>query len=321
MDINAATMSGLFRSFSTAFNKGMLAAPSDYKQISMVAPSGTATTTYAWLGQFPRMREWIGPRVIQRLAVHGYSIMNRDFEDTKEVDRNTIEDDQYGVYGPLFEAMGQAAAELPDELIFGLLSAGFTTACYDGQPFFDADHPVGDGVNAPIVTVANTDAVAGNGAPWYLLDTSRALKPLIYQPRVAPVLTRMDREQDENVFMLNKFLYGTRARGNAGYGLWQLAWGSMQPLTPDSYGTARAAMQAQVGDAGRLLGVKPDTLVVPPSLEEAGRTILVAQRDQYGATNVWAGSAKLLVTPWAATVAPIVPAAGQTAGGGPFILG
>lgn len=320
MDINPASMSALFRGFTTSFNKGMLSAPSDYKTISMVAPSGASSTTYAWLGQTPRMREWIGPRVVSKLAVNGYTITNRDFEDTHEVDRNTIEDDQYGVYGPLFEEMGKSAAELPDELIFGLLSSGFSAICYDGQPFFDTDHPVGlDGLG-PVVTVANTDPVAGTGPAWFLLDTSRAIKPMIYQPRIAPILTKLDREGDENVFMLNKYIYGTRARGNAGFGLWQLAWGSTQPLTPDSYGAARTAMQSQVGDNGRLLGIKPDVLVISPALEAQGRQILIADRDQYGAANIWFGSAKLLVSPWLSANAPLMPAGGQ-AGGGPIIFG
>ena len=318
MQINAETMAGLFRSYNTSFNKGMLSAPSDYKKISMIAPSGAAENTYAWLGQFSRMREWVGPRVIQKLMAHGYSIRNRDFEDTKEINRNTIEDDQYGLYGPVFQEMGKAAGELPDELVFGLLTSGFTTQCYDGQNFFDTDHPIGDTANPTYV--ANTDAVPGNGPAWFLLDISRALKPTIYQDRIPPVLTRLDRENDENVFFDNKYLYGTRARGNAGFGLWQLAWGSTQALTPGNYGAARAAMQSQVGDAGRLLGIKPGLLVVPPSLEAAGRTILVADRDQYGAANIWEGSAELLVSPWVMPNAPLVPAGGQ-AGGPGFILG
>ena len=320
MQINTENMGGLFRTFSTAFNKGMTAAKSEYKSISMVAPSSASETTYAWLGQFPRMREWIGPRVINRLAVHGYSIRNRNFEDTKEIDRNTIEDDEYGIYGPVFEEMGKAAGELPDEIIFGLLLGGFTTPCYDGQPFFDPEHPVGDGSPQGTAMVANTDAQAGNGPAWFLLDTSRAIKPMIYQPRINPILVRKDREEDDNVFMMNRYLYGTRARANGGFGLWQLAWGSMGPLTSDTYAAARAAMQAQVGDGGRLLGVMPDTLVISPVLEQAGRQIVVADRDQYGATNVWAGSAKLITTPWVQPNAPLFQPGGQ-AGGPQFLFG
>ena len=33
-------------------------------------------------------------------------------------------------------------------------------------------------------------------------------------------------ETDENVFMKKQFLYGADSRGNAGFGFWQMAFGS-----------------------------------------------------------------------------------------------
>jgi phage major head subunit gpT-like protein len=71
--------------------------------------------------------------------------------------------------------MGQAAAVHPDELVFALLAAGFATACFDGQYFFDSDHPVGAG------TCQQHRRRVGAG--WYLLDTSRPLRPIIFQKR------------------------------------------------------------------------------------------------------------------------------------------
>jgi len=38
--------------------------------------------------------------------------------------------------------MGESAATLADDLVWGLLPKGKTTLCYDGQNFFDSDHPV-----------------------------------------------------------------------------------------------------------------------------------------------------------------------------------
>ena len=42
----------------------------------------------------------------------------------------------------MFSEMGQAAVRHPEELVFGLLASGFAASCYDGQFFFDIDHPV-----------------------------------------------------------------------------------------------------------------------------------------------------------------------------------
>ncbi|CAH8721005.1 Mu-like prophage major head subunit gpT family protein [Paenibacillus melissococcoides] len=56
---------------------------------------------------------------------------------------------------------------------------------------------------------------------WFLLCTTKPLKPLIYQERKAARFVAMDRDTDENVFMRKQFLYGVDGRSNAGYGFWQ----------------------------------------------------------------------------------------------------
>jgi phage major head subunit gpT-like protein len=47
-----------------------------------------------------------------------------------------------------------------------------------------------------------------------------------------------------------------------------------------------------------VLGIMPTLLIVPASLEGAGRRILKAQNKADGASNEWVESAELLVTPW-----------------------
>lgn len=61
---------------------------------------------------------------------------------------------------------------------------------------------------------------------WFLLDTSKAIRPLIYQERKKPEFVAKYEEENDNIFFEKEYLYGTDSRGNAGYGLWQLAFGS-----------------------------------------------------------------------------------------------
>ena len=68
--------------------------------------------------------------------------------------------------------------------------------------------------------------LAKYGSAWFLLCTSRPLKPLIFQERKKPKFVSKTNETDDNVFMSKQFLYGVDARGNAGYGFWQMAYGS-----------------------------------------------------------------------------------------------
>jgi len=92
-----------------------------------------------------------------------------------------------------------------------------------------------------------------------------------------------------------------RARVNAGFGLWQLAYASKGTLDATNYAAARAAMMSQSGDEGRKLGIKPDTLVVPPSLESEALALINNELIINGGVSVsnqWAGTAKLIVVPW-----------------------
>jgi phage major head subunit gpT-like protein len=99
--------------------------------------------------------------------------------------------------------------------------------------------------------------------------------------------------------MLDEFVYGIRARVNAGYGLWQFAFGSKAVLTAENYAAARTAMHTMRYDHGRIMGVTPTLLVVPPQHEAAAREILRSERID-GSDNVWRDSAELLVTPFLA---------------------
>lgn len=68
---------------------------------------------------------------------------------------------------------------------------------------------------------------------WFLLCTNRFLKPFIYQLRKKPKFESLTKETDENVFMLGEFLYGVDGRSNAGYGFWQMAYGSTGEVTAE----------------------------------------------------------------------------------------
>ena len=290
MVINQASLQAIYRSFSTIFREAFEGVESMYERVAMVVPSTVRETTYSWLGAFPKMREWVGERQIKNLSLQTYTIANKDWESTVEVDRNDIMDDAVGVYNPIIAELGRTAAVHPDELVFSLLASGFATTCYDGQYFFDTDHPVGSG------TVSNHGG--GAGTAWFLLDTTKAIRPLIFQSRTDVEFVAKDRPDDEHVFMKKKYLYGVDRRDNAGFGLWQLAYASKDTLDAAGYAAAREAMMAFRDDEGKPLNITPKLLVVPPSLESEAREIIVNDNDSSGASNKWQGTAELLVVPW-----------------------
>lgn len=296
MIINRASIEALFIGYKSAFQGGfesVQAVDSFYKQIAMEVPSTKSSEVYPWLGAMPRFREWLGPRILNNLRTHDFTIRNRSFENTVAVPRERIEDDEWGVYKPFFKQMGSAAASFPDELLAEAIVLAESALCYDGQFFFDTDHPV---LNADGSTSVAVNHGGGAGNRWYLMDLTKEIKPFIFQQRKKPEFVSKDKPTDDDVFDRNQYVYGVDTRCNVGFGLWQMAYLSRQPLTAANYSAARAAMLAFKGDNGRPLNIKPSHLVVGPSNEGAARKLLINDAATGGESNEWKGTAQPIVT-------------------------
>jgi len=294
MLINAAILAAAQTAFNTLFNGAYRAVKQQYKTVAMDVPSNTTANDYKWLELLPGLREWLGDKVVNNLQVNGMFLRNRDFEVTVGVDRNDIEDDQLGIYNPLFANLGNNAAQHPDILVFEALALGFTTGLsFDGQPMFSLSHPV-DGNDAAAGVYANRPVALGAGDAWFLMDDSRPIKPMIFQKRKDYTFVSATDPQSPDVFNQRQFKYGVEARVTPGYGLPQLIYGSRQPLDAAGYEAARLAMTSQKRPDGSPLGIRPMTLVVTESNFKAANILVKNDRDAAGATNPWIGSAEVV---------------------------
>lgn len=273
-----------------SFQGGLSNAAPVWNQIATRVPSTGPSETYGWLGQWPKLREWIGDKQFKSLEAFGYTVRNKDFESSIEVDRNDVEDDQIGIYSPMFQEAGRSSAVHVDELVFALALLGISEACYDGQYFFDTDHPENG------ATVSNYTAGAGN--LWMLLDTSRSLKPFVYQDRKPATFVAQDRPTDDAVFTAKKFRYSVEARRNVGFGFWQMAYGCTDDLDVDNFDLAYNSIMQRKGDTGVELGLMPTLLVCGPSRRVEAEAILKKEKLATGETNTNFERVGLLVTPY-----------------------
>ena len=280
------------------WNAGLKLSPDDWKKIAKLVKSNGKSNTYEWLSQFPAFREWVGSRLHKVFKETAYTVVNRKFEATVDVQRTDIEDDNIGQYGTLAESAGQSATDLQNDLVFQALSAGFASVCYDGQYFFDTDHPVYPNEDGSGVAVSVSNMQAGAGAPWVLLCTKRAASPIYLQERMSAEFDSITSVQNGNVFDLDVYSFGGRWRGEAAYGFWQCAFGSKAALTADNFNAAYTAMMKFTGDGGRTLGIVPDTLVTGPDNMAAAEALLKAQQNAAGASNTNYNKVQLIVTPW-----------------------
>ena len=87
-----------------------------------------------------------------------------------------------------------------------------------------------------------------------------------------------------------------RARGNAGFAFWQLAHRvEDSELTEDVLMGVLAKMKSLKGDGGKLLNIRPNVLLVPPSLEYAAKKLVEADIIN-GTSNVLKGTLKVMVS-------------------------
>lgn len=301
MDLTPSNLEALFTGYKAQFQQGFDSLGDDgslYEQLVTMVPSTTAQEVYPWLKSLPRMREWVGDRVINSLESGEFSIRNRKFELTEGVERDAIEDDTYGLYGPVFQEFGRSSREHPNELVVETLEGN--PICYDGQQLFDTDHVVLD-KDGKEQSVSND--MGGAGDAWYVMDLTRAIKPIIWQKRRDYDFRSITDLNDSKVFLQDKFLFGVDARVNSGPGLWQLIVRSNQDFTPANYEAARKRLTALKGDYGRPLALRHSHTMVPTSMEGAARKVITNSLASGGETNEWANTSRLILNPYLSTAA------------------
>jgi phage major head subunit gpT-like protein len=143
MIITQANLDQLRVTFEARFQEGYSSAELALGKLYFDVPSSTRSNRYGWIAQQLGLREWIGARVAQNLSEHEYTLVNKPYEGTVEVDKFDIEDDNLGLYtGVHMPQLGEAVKKHPEILAADLLVANPTA--FDGLSFFNDAHPCFD---------------------------------------------------------------------------------------------------------------------------------------------------------------------------------
>jgi phage major head subunit gpT-like protein len=113
------------------------------EDLATVVPSTADTEDYSWLGDFPGMREFLGERVYKALRVLHYSLVNKSWEATIAIKRETFEDDgKLGTIMPRIQGLASAALRHRHKLLMQTILAN--GVAYDGVAMFATTHATGD---------------------------------------------------------------------------------------------------------------------------------------------------------------------------------
>jgi phage major head subunit gpT-like protein len=287
--VTQALLDALRTTFDNAFTKGKTSAPIVGEFLSTPVPSGTSINTYGFLGDLPIFREWVGPKRLKEIMEKAYQLLNKPYEATLPIHKHQISDDQLGLYPAMFEGWGSEAGQWLDRLRFQAMDEGHTRECFDGQNFFDTDHPTFRDDGSVWSNNDTTDA----GEAWFLVDCSKPLKPLIAQEREKPHFWWVNSLMDSKVADTGIMTAYGEARGAVGYTLPFLAYRSTKVLNTANYIAARDAMKSFVDDNGDPRGIRPTHLVAGVSNQQLAKDAFKPNLAG-GESNTVAGEIKIV---------------------------
>lgn len=145
--VSPARIRQLNAQFSGLFQDAYKATPTYLDVFATRVSSSTSENVYGLMADLDDMREFVGPRVIERLAASSYTLRNKEWEKTIGVRRRDILDDNIGTYSPRFARLGEVAARHPWRLLVDVLLANPTG--YDGVALFSASHPIDQNASVP----------------------------------------------------------------------------------------------------------------------------------------------------------------------------
>ena len=294
MVTEAQVIEALQATMSAAYVKGLGAAKPQWSMVATRVPSAGAANFYGWLKDLPGIVEWTGERQLADLGKHGYSIENKTFESSISISRDEVDDDQIGHYSVIAQNYGDQVAYFPDTLVYPLLAAGFSTLCYDGQNYFDSDHPL---ATSPASTFSNVigDPSSDTGEPWFLIDDTKVLKPIVFQERRPFVFKNMN-PSEEYTWFNNKYAAGVDGRCNVGFSFPQLAIGSKATFNEANYTAAKKMLREMKKVDGTAIGVRPTKLVVGPNNEAAAKKLIEAMLIDGGNSNIYYKDVEIVVS-------------------------
>lgn len=142
MIVNRENVANLTKSVKKIFNDTFKQTEKKYEAHATVVKTKNHTVDYAWLSDFPSMKEWVNERDLKNLEAHKYTLSKKDYEASVTVTRDDILFDNLGFVKPRVTDLAHVPIRHYNAYIGKLISTNGN--CFDGKKFFANNHKVGD---------------------------------------------------------------------------------------------------------------------------------------------------------------------------------
>lgn len=139
-------LAGLMTNFRAIFKTGLDEAMKldyIYTKIATKFDSTSDKESYGWLGANPTMSEWKDKRAIKAPLPYDYTLTNKHYEGTIAVNRDTYEDDKYGLIAPRIRSLAGRAVMHFENKVVSQLDDGQSLKAFDDGYFFKTNRTIG----------------------------------------------------------------------------------------------------------------------------------------------------------------------------------
>ena len=197
-------LAGLMTNYRAIFKQSLDEAFAEkplYQEIATKFQSTSDKESYGWLGSNPQMSEWKDKRQLNAPKPYDYSLTNKHYEGTIAINRDTYDDDKYGLIPPRIQGLARRAVRHFNQMVLSQLDDGQTLLAYDGSAFFKTNRTIGgsgtiDNLKTGNYSDSATEILAGislgystmqkykddNGVPMGLVPDCIVCPPDMYIP-------------------------------------------------------------------------------------------------------------------------------------------
>lgn len=144
MELTRANLDSIYTGYNAIFTKGLSQVSQNWEKFATKVQSTSAIERYPFINLTSGMEKWIGDRKISHTEGKMIEVVNDDYSNAVEVNRNYIMWDKIGLYNSMFTDLGINAANLWPRLACKALASNPKWA--DGKNFFAENHKFGKAV-------------------------------------------------------------------------------------------------------------------------------------------------------------------------------
>lgn len=176
MIINGDTLRAASKGFRAFFFDVLFNAPEN-RLLDLFYPIQTSSPeeTILLVKGIPKMREWVGDRIVRNLSATKMKIAKKDYEATLGVEIDDLKFDRFNQIRPQINNLAMSFLRHYRDFAVDLLKNGFTKNAYDNQYFFDTDHKSGRAstnyINKSTAVFSEAEWITANERVSQLTDT------------------------------------------------------------------------------------------------------------------------------------------------------